>query len=237
VADTAGASVRGGAGALPALGLALQALGTAPVALNLLAASQQDAHGRFVHRAAIAISALLLTAAIAFAVSGMLELRARQLEVLHALDRRETLYQALRPEIRAQLQRQERLAGRSGHLDRLAADASVLTRVLAQIASTLPDSVWLTSLEVSKNGILNGLLEGRATSFQDVTQFFDRLKGAAGMTTVKPLSTSVKPDEITGKEVIAFSVQIQRPLLAANPPLAESPQVADRSPQKPQGKR
>jgi Tfp pilus assembly protein PilN len=231
VAETGGASIRGGAGALPALGLALQALGTAPVVLNLLESSQQDAHGRLIRRAATAINALFLTAAIAFGVSGMLELRARQLEALHALDRREKLYQTLRPEIRAQLQRQERLGERSGHLDRLAADASVLTRVLAQIASTLPDSVWLTSVDVSKNGILNGMLEGRATSFQDVTQFFDRLKSAAGMTTVKPLSTSVKPDETTGKEVIAFSVQIQRPLFPSGE-APESPQSTDHRPQK-----
>lgn len=204
--------------ALAAVGLALQALDAAPVPLNLLEGFQRDAQARLVHRAAAALAAVLLLAAFGFGLSGMTESRARRAQLLRTLERRETLYQTLRPEIRTLLQRQQRIERRSAQLERLAADASLVTRLLGQLASALPEHVWLTSLECSTGEALSGLLEGRATSFQEVTQFFDRLKSAAGMTTVKPLSTSVKTDEATGKEVIAFSVQIQRPLVEQEEP-------------------
>jgi Tfp pilus assembly protein PilN len=222
VVDTGRARAPAAGHALAAVGLALQALNAAPVALNLLEGLQREAQGRLVGRTAAALSVVLLLAAFGFGVSGMMESRARRAQLLQALERREKLYQTLRPEIRTRLQRQQRIERYCAQLERLTSDSSLVTRLLGQLAATLPESVWLTSLECSKNGLLSGLLEGRATSFQDVTQFFDRLKSVAGMTTVKPVSTSVKTDETTGKEVIAFSVQIQRPLAALEQP-PESP--------------
>jgi Tfp pilus assembly protein PilN len=211
----------GGRG-LAAVGLALQALDAAPVSLNLLASFQNEARGKRITRTAGILSAVFLVAAFAFGISGMLESRARKTRLLELLEGREKLYQTLRPEIRTMLRRQQRIEQRGTQLQRLATDASLLTRLLGELAGTLPDRVWLTSLEATKNGLLSGILEGRATSFQDVTQFFDRLKTGAGMTTVKPIATNVKTDEATGKEVIAFSVQIQRPLIAQEePPSAE----------------
>jgi len=222
VVDTGSAREAAAGHALTAVGLALQALDVAPVALNLLEGFQREAQGRLVSRTAAAVSVFLLLAAFGFGLSGMMESRARRAQLLQALERREQLYQTLRPEIRTWLQRQQRIERYCAQLERLASDASLVTRLLGQLAVTLPESVWLTSLECSKNGLLSGMLEGRATSFQDVTQFFDRLKTVAGMTTVKPLSTSVKTDEVAGKEVIAFSVQIQRPLASMEQP-PESP--------------
>ncbi|OGX39285.1 MAG: hypothetical protein A3C53_02025 [Omnitrophica WOR_2 bacterium RIFCSPHIGHO2_02_FULL_68_15] len=221
VVDTGTARPPAAGHALTAVGLALQALDAAPVALNLLAGFQREARGRLVSRTAAAVSVLLLLAAFGFGLSGMIESRARRTQLLQVLERREKLYQTLRPEIRTRLQRQQRIERYCAQLEHLASDASLVTRLLGQLAATLPESVWLTSLECSKNGLLSGLLEGRATSFQGVTQFFDRLKTVAGMTTVKPLSTSVKTDEAMGKEVIAFSVQIQRPLAALGEPQEE----------------
>jgi hypothetical protein len=67
--------------------------------------------------------------------------------------------------------------------------------------------------ECAARGLLiEGLLEGRGKSFQEVTQFLDRLKSVAGMTTVKPLSSNVTTDPVTKQDVVAFSVQVQQPL-------------------------
>ena len=218
IVDTGSARAPAAGRALAAVGLALQALDAVPVALNLLEGVQRETQERLAGRTAAALSVVLLLAAFGFGLSGMVESRARRAQLLLSLERREHLYQALRPEIRTRLRRQQRIEQYSAQLERLTADASLVTRLLGQLAATLPESVWLTSLECSKNGLLSGMLEGRATSFQDVTRFFDRLKSVAGMTTVKPVSTSVKTDETTGKEVIAFSVQVQRPLAPPEQP-------------------
>lgn len=224
-----GGNGRTGGRGLAAVGLALQALDGAPVSLNLLASFQHEARAKLIGRAAGVLAALFLIAALGFGITGMLESRVRNAQLLERLEAREKLYQTLRPEIRTMLQRQQRIEQRSAQLERLAADASLLTRLVGEVGRTLPDRVWLTSLEGSKNGLLSGVIEGRATSFQDVTQFFDRLKSGAGMTTVKPIGTNVKTDEATGKEVIAFSVQIQRPLaMPEQPPESPKSEVGSR---------
>lgn len=200
-----------------AVGLAFQALGLVRIPLNLLAAAQADVHGRRVRQAAACASALCALAAIGLGLSGAMELRQRRALVLQALERREQLYQSLRPEVRALLQRQEQVEQRSRQLEQLAGERTLVSQWLGQVAEALPDNVWLTKLECAKNGIVEGLLEGRAHSFQDVTQFFERLKSLAGMTTVKPLSTTVTQDQETQKDVIVFSVQVQRPLRPDEP--------------------
>ena len=199
-----------------ALGLALQGLGAAGLSLNLLATSQSQAHARRIQRAASLASALCVMSAAVLGLSGMLEVRQRSVRVLRSLERQERLYQTLRPEARALLQQEEHLERRSLQLEHLAGEAALTTQVLARIAEALPGEAWLTSLECSKAGLMSGLIDGRARSFQDVTKFMEQLKSLAGMTTVKPLSTSVTTDGATGTEVIAFSVQVQQPLLPSS---------------------
>lgn len=196
-----------------ALGLALQGVGAAPLPLNLLDGTQREAQARMVHRASLVAGGVCLAVTLLAGANGMLTVRASRVGVQRALEQRERLYQTLRPEIRVLIQRQQRTEGRSLQLAQLAADSPALTRCLAQIAGAMPREVWLTALDGSTGDrLLEGLLEGRATSFQDVTKFLEQLKSQAGMTTVKPLSTNVITDEALGKEVIAFSVQVQRPL-------------------------
>ena len=74
---------------------------------------------------------------------------------------------------------------------------------------------------------MDGVIEGYARSFQGVTVFMDRLKSLAGWTTVKPLGTTVTTDPATGKELVAFMVQVQRPMV---PPVSEeaNPDAASR---------
>lgn len=194
-----------------AVGLALQGLGLVRFPLNLLASTRAQAHDRKVRRAAALTSACFALAAIGLGVRGAMELRQRRVAVLQALERREALYQTLRPEVRALLQHQEHVERRSRQLERLVGERTLVSQWLAQVADALPDAVWLTTLECTINGIVEGVLEGRAHSFQDVTQFFERLKGVAGMTTVKPLATTVTTDPDAQKDVIVFSVQVQRP--------------------------
>jgi Tfp pilus assembly protein PilN len=200
--------------AAAALGLALQGLGAASVPLNLLAGAQREERARKIHKLSVIASGVCLVAAFGFGVNGMLEVRARRVSVQRSLDQRERLYQTLRPEVRALIQRQQQTERRNLRLEQLVAEAPALTRLLAQIAEALPREAWLISLECSKAGALEGLLEGHAASFQDVTKFLEQLKG---MATVKPLSTSVITDETSGTEAIAFTVQIQQPLQPPSP--------------------
>ena len=193
-----------------AIGLALQGLGIAPVPLNLLDRMQREGQARTVRRTAALGSALLAVAALGAGISGVMEVRNRRAAVLASLDTQERLYRTLRPKIQALLRYQQRLQQRSDRLERLAAERVLLTQLLAQVADALPERAWLMKLECTKNGLLAGTVEGRATSFQDVTQLLERLKTEAGMTTVKPLSTNVMADPVTGKDLIAFSVQIER---------------------------
>ena len=217
--ELAGTIKSGGAQAKPAeqvavaCGLALQGLGLARHPLNLLAASQEQAQSDRMRHRAMAVTGLCAVAAIGFGVTGMLEARSRRTRVLELLERKEQLYQTLRPEVRELIQRQQDLERRTLQVERLARNGPFITGLLAKVAEALPDDAWLTSAAYSKTGALvEGMLEGRARSFQDVTKFFDQLKAVAGMTTVKPLSTSVTTDPETGKELIAFSVQVQRPV-------------------------
>ncbi len=201
-----------------AIGLALHACGAAPLTLNLLAGVQQHEQVQRARQAATVVSGLSALTMLGFGVSSIMELSHRRAVILQALEQREHLYQTLRPEVRALLQQQERLEQQTRQLEHLISRGPLLTKLLAQVAKTLPDTIWLTKFEGAKGAtLIEGTLEGRARSFQDVTQFMEHLKTQAGMSTVKPLSTTVTTDEATGKDVIAFAVQLQQPLAATTP--------------------
>lgn len=197
-----------------AIGLALQGLGAAALPLNLLANFQDEARALQRCRVANLISGLCLLAAMVLGASGMMAIHRRHAYALASLEQRTALYQSLRPDVRVLLQRQQRLQQRVEQLEQLADQRLLMVRLVAQVADVLPERVWLTKLEWSKDGLVDGLLEGRAMTFQDVTALFDRLKTLAGMSTVKTVSTTVVMDPATGKESLAFVVQLQRPLRA-----------------------
>jgi Tfp pilus assembly protein PilN len=210
---------------MAAVGLALQGLGLARVPLNVLAATQRRQSASRLRQATLAVSGMCALVIAVVGVSGMAQLRAQRTRTLETLQQQSRLYHTLRPEARALLQRQEQIQGRLSQLERLAQEATVLTRLLAQIAEVLPEGMWLTSIEgrkpsersrAAEAGALSveGILEGRAPSFQVLTQFMDGLKSVAGMTSVQPLSTTVTTDPEGGTETVVFTVQIQR---AASP--------------------
>ncbi len=192
-----------------AVGLALQGQGEARVPVNLLAGLQAADQADRVQRAATIAGGVCLAAAIGFGASGMLEVRARRLRVLQALSRREQLYQSLRPEVRALLQRQDATEQRRQQLLRLCADAPRAGQLLASITGALPDTVWLTKFDCAKAPGVTAQLEGRGKAFQDVTQLLDRLKALPGVAAVRPLATTVTPDAESGREVVVFSIEVQ----------------------------
>ena len=145
----------------------------------------------------------------------MFDVRRRHADMLQLIERRERVYQTLRPDIRALLQQQQHLEQRTQQLEQLVHDAPLLGRALSEVAQALPDGVWLGKADYSKTEQVEGLLEGRAKSFQEVTQLLDQLKSVAKMAMVKPLSTNVTTDPVSGKDVVVFSIQVQRPLHAA----------------------
>ena len=204
-----------------AIGLALQGVGLEGLNLNLLHDAQGREQTRIVRHAATVTTAISVVASVALGLTGMMELRHRRLRTLEALQQQERLYQTLRPDLRELLQRQQHLERRIQQLERLAGQGTALTQLVAQTAQLLPDDVWVTKLEYAKSPLVGaataspaegveGLLEGRATSFQALTQFTDRLKGIGGIAAVKPLSTNVTTDAQTGKEVVVFAVQFQQ---------------------------
>ena len=192
-----------------AIGLALQGMGLGRLRLNLLQDAQGREQARIIRHAATVTTALSIVVSVILGLTGVMELRHRRLRTLEALQQQERLYQTLRPDLRELLQRQQHLERRIQQLERLIGQSTMLTQLVAQTAQLLPDDVWLTKLEYSTSPV-EGLLEGRARSFQALTQFTDRLKGMAGIGTVKPLSTNVTTDENTGKELVVFAVQFQR---------------------------
>ena len=198
--------------AVAALGLALQGVGLSPLPLNLLDGVQTEAQAQRIRRVAAITSGVCAVAVIVTGLSGMIEVRHRRASILRAMEQQEHLYQTLRPEVRSLLQRQQRTMRQNLQLGRLVSDMPLLSQTLVQIAGVLPDDVWLTALECAKAKAetIQGTLKGRARSFQDVTQFLERLKSTAGMTEVKPLSTSIMVDEASKKDIIVFAIQFQR---------------------------
>jgi Tfp pilus assembly protein PilN len=201
-----------------AIGLGLQGLGLGRFGLNLMHEAQAVRRARGVQRLAGALAAVGLTASLALGASAMLELRQRRHQRLVSLQRQEQLYQTLRPQLRELLQDQQHLERRIQRLEQLVAQGGAVTHLLAQTAERLPDDVWLTKLEFARaaraaapaEGV-GGLQEGRAKSFQTLTQFTDRLKGLVAGADVKPLSTNVAADPHTGKDVVTFAVQFHQP--------------------------
>ena len=202
-----------------ALGLALQAAGPVRMPLNLLAIQQHAARAERLRRLANLIAGLAAGAALVFGLVGMMGITRRRARVLEVLARREQLYQSLRPDLRALLQRQQDLYDRTSQLEGAAFESAVAGQLLVKIIEALPDAAWLTTVQLTKTAtLLEGQIEGRASTFQEVTQFFERLKSVAGLTTVKPLATTVLKEG--DRESIAFNVQVQR---ALRPPSVEEP--------------
>ncbi|PIQ84025.1 MAG: hypothetical protein COV75_04475 [Candidatus Omnitrophica bacterium CG11_big_fil_rev_8_21_14_0_20_63_9] len=207
---------------MTALGLALQGAGAAAVPINLVALRQEEARVQRLRRLALWTSGICGALTIGLLLGGMLQLRHERVVVLQALEERQRRYQALRPEIRSALQDQEQLEERLRQLDQLINESAGLTRLLAQVAEALPQTVWLTKIEWSKTStlpgaargghLIEGVLEGRARSFQDATQLLERLKTVPGMMAVRSISATPTIDAATGKEFIAFAVQLQQAL-------------------------
>lgn len=199
------------AGALPALGLGLQAAGW-PVALplNLIQGVQAQQQQRQARRLTTTLTGVLLALAGLQTAAGMWARHRGLAGQLAMLREQEALYQTLRPEAKALLQQQQELQARTAIFEALLAQKTRLPQLLADIAEALPEDVWLTTLQAAKDGPVSALLEGRAASFAQVTEFFERLKRLGQFATVKPLSTNVTTDPATGRELIAFSVQVQR---------------------------
>jgi len=206
-----------------ACGLALQGVGAARLPMNLLA---EIARRRTLQRTrrvtALASWCLALTAA-ALAGSGMWSILQAKQRLLERVKAQERLYQDLRPEIRAMLQVHEQYEQRLQQLEYLLSTRPLVIRAFQQLVDVLPDDAWLIKAELAKGPNLDGTAEGYATSFQVVTRLMDQLKASAGWATVKLLGTNVTVDPASGKELVVFTVQMQRPLAKQEPAPVEEP--------------
>jgi Tfp pilus assembly protein PilN len=202
-----------------ACGLALQGLGHATLAVNVLAQTRRQAHSRRVRRAAAVVSAVSLAIVIGCAAGTMLTiLRARQ-QALHALITRAQTYTQLRPEAQALLKQQRDVEARLQQLVQLRQTHAVTLSAMREIVEALPEEMWLTKLELSQRGGVAASLEGSAKSFQAMNRLIEQLKVSGTWTSVKPMATTVTTDAATNQQAIVFSVQAQS-LSAAAPPEA-----------------
>jgi Tfp pilus assembly protein PilN len=223
-------------------GLAFQGAGTTRLSLNLVD------HMRRGHRVArlrlgaqlVGLASVLV--AVLWSVQAIVtSLRSRE-AVVEAYRKEEQSYQLLRPEVRMIRKHQAHVEERLKQLELLARTHDRMTRSFLSISETLPDSLWLTTLDLTKSlPHLTGALEGYAQSFQGVTQFIDRLKAEPDWVTVKPQATNVMTDPATRAEVVAFAIHVQRFLDApsakdasASEAAAEKTQETSKTPKKTQ---
>lgn len=215
------AKVESAEGLIVAVGLALQGLGAGPLHVNLLTAGQSLVSAQRIRHIAFGASGICTAMALGFGISGMTDVRQRYARVLTDLNQRERTYQTLRPEVRTLLKRQAHVEGRTAQLRVLVADRALLGDSMVQVSEAMPDDVWLTKLDMAHDEAgeaIEGMVEGRAKSFQSVTRFIEQLKRVGGMTTVKPLATNVATDESTGREVVVFSIVVKRPVRLVDDP-------------------
>ncbi|MBI4598341.1 MAG: PilN domain-containing protein [Candidatus Omnitrophica bacterium] len=209
---------------MAAIGLALQALRAAKTPVNLLAGIQHLQRARLITQAAAVVSAICLCVTLLLGASGMWQLRSRRLHLLQQLEAREQLYQTLRPEVRAAFQQQRRMERRIQQLERLADHSSLVIRLMTQVVGLLPDDLWLTKLEgfrsellpgqrATKTEVIDGMMEGHAKSFAAINSFMERLKALPELSIVKLVSTTPATDATSGREVIAFTIQLQRQIV------------------------
>lgn len=215
-----------------ACGLALQGLGTARLPINLLDEAMRSRRAVRVRRSAALVGCLSALIAVGWGARGIAaSLQARQ-ALLTQLLKQEESYQLLRPEVRTLRKQQSQVEHRLAQLSRLSATHDRVNRALEDIAEALPDSLWLATVELTKEDRIRGTVEGTAQSFQGLTQFMDRVKASSSAwVTVKPQSTNVTTDPDTTVEMVAFSVQMEQLL---SEPSAEDAAVTTATP--PQGK-
>ncbi len=201
-----------------AVGLALQGVGLARLPVNLMVEASRRRRVGQMRLSARSASVVCAGLAIGFSAQGMLTtLKTRQAVLQHLLAQERT-YQKLRPEVRTLLQHHAQLEARLQQLEGLVLDRGILIQAFQQVTEAMPDDVWFTTLELSKGAALEGVVEGYSRSFQGVTRLMDQLKSSVGWTSVKPLATTVTTDAATGKEQVAFTVQLQQPFPPPAPP-------------------
>jgi Tfp pilus assembly protein PilN len=195
---------------LGACGLALQGLGQAAIAVNVLTQTRRRQRLTRWRRAARLASGLALVVLIGCGAGAMLTvLRARQ-GALQALLAQEQTYTQLRPEAQALLKQQRHLEERLGELKQLMDTRAVLITAFRQIAEALPDEIWLTKLELSSRETTEAMIEGYAKSFQGMNRLMEQLKASGQWASAKPIATTVTTDATTNQQLIAFTVQATR---------------------------
>jgi len=194
-----------------AYGLALQGLGLSRFPLNLIGNIQRHRRLIRVRRTAQFLSFLSGLFAAGFSVYGMFTILATRHAVLRRVTEQEATYQKLRPEVRASREQQARVETRVRQLEQIVQAHGRIGQAFHQVVTALPETVWLTKVDIVKGQHLEAVFDGHAKSFQDVTELMGRLKSTA-WTTVKPLATNVTTDPATGKELITFTVKVQETL-------------------------
>jgi Tfp pilus assembly protein PilN len=195
---------------LNACGLALQGLGQAALAVNVLTQTLRRRRVQHLRRAARLAGAVCVAVIISCCASAMWAIWRSRQATLRAVLAQEQLHTRLRPDAQSLLKQQRHLEERLQHLTQLIETHAVLVAAVGQIVEALPDEIWLTKLELSRIGRPEATVEGYAKSFQGMNRLMEQMKATGPWASVKPIATAVTTDATTNQQLIAFTVQAQQ---------------------------
>lgn len=129
---------------------------------------------------------------------------------LNRIDEMLEIYRTYEPRIKKAQEEEAVLNEKMAVLYQVASSRGVWLDIFKSISEILPSDVWLTDvsnvLSIEKGELGRMDLDGRALSYQSVNNFVSGLKALPGLKDVKPISSSIENDKVTGEEIIRFSI-------------------------------
>lgn len=196
-----------------ACGLALQALGEAPLPINLLrrsralVAAQRE---RLRYAIGVSVAAWLLVASTASA--SQRQIRERQLQIAQ-MDRLIELHRTLGPQLKRVEGQLTVLDERLGVLQDAVRRRTAALDLLAEIEQGMGPQTWLEQVTINnplgRTAASEAVLIGKAPSYQVVNAWLNRLKASPMFVEVKPLASSVEPTSDGRGEVVSFTVSVR----------------------------
>ena len=120
------------------------------------------------------------------------------------------VYRTYEPKIKEMQESEEVLKSRINILYSRADSRDLWLDISRIISNILPEDVWITDvsaiISLEQEGIGRLDITGKAFSYQSVNNFVSALKSSPSFSEVKPISSSVETDDVSGKEIVKFIV-------------------------------
>lgn len=129
---------------------------------------------------------------------------------LNKVDEILNTYNTYEPKMKRLEEREDVLKSKLDILYNTAEARAIWLDSFKTISEILPKEVWITDMSgivsLEKSGLGRLDLSGKALSYQSVNNFVSYLKSSPNFKDVKPISSSIETDEITGEEIVKFSI-------------------------------